>query len=111
MADTWVESLDTLLNAYQDIGERLPSFMQYQALFENKSDMRDALDLYFCDVLEFHHDALRLLNRPGLLPACGYAISILANRAKVGKDSLNPLGKLLTPNSNASWRVCAGTKN
>ena len=111
MADAWVESLDTLLNAYQDIGERLPSFMQYQSLFESNSEMLEALDLYFCDVLEFHYNALRMLDRPDQPPACAYASLILANHHEVGQGSSNPLGRRLTPSSNASWRACAGIKS
>ena len=63
--NTWVTSLDVILNAYQQIQERLPSFMQYQVLFDKNPEMRRALELYFCDILEFHYNALRFLTRPG----------------------------------------------
>ena len=40
--------------------------MQYRELFDRNLEMRRALELYFCDILEFHYNALKFLNRPGL---------------------------------------------
>ena len=60
-----MSSLDIILNAYKQIQERLPSFMQYKVLFEKNIEMRRALELYFCDILEFHYHALHVLKRPG----------------------------------------------
>lgn len=75
--NTWVTSLDIILNAYKQIEERLPSFMQYRALFEKSQEMRHALELYLCDVLDFHYNALKFLSRPGtskLLMSCFRAL-------------------------------------
>ncbi|KAK2814069.1 hypothetical protein FQN50_000473 [Emmonsiellopsis sp. PD_5] len=64
IAGTWAESLDTLLGAYEDIAERLPSFQEYETLFEKHNSTRNALELYYCDILDFHFHAIGLLRRP-----------------------------------------------
>lgn len=64
-ANTWVESLDAILDAYKKIEERLPAFIKYKALFETNPELRRALEFYFCDILEFHTHAMKFLNRPG----------------------------------------------
>lgn len=65
VADAWVESLDAILDAYQKIQERLPAFMKYKALFETNPELSKALELYFCDILDFHTHAMKFLNRRG----------------------------------------------
>ena len=65
VADTWVKSLDTVLDAYEEIGEKLPAFTEYKALFEKNPELRRALGLYFYDIMEFHFQAAKFLNRPG----------------------------------------------
>jgi hypothetical protein len=60
--------LDTLLDAYEQIGENIPPLMQYNALFVNNSNMRKVLELYYGDILEFHRRALAFFKRPGRLP-------------------------------------------
>ena len=98
MTNTWVDSFEILLNAYQEIGERLPSFVQYQALFDSNPDMRRALELYFCDILEFHHHALKFLNKAGrsfIALRTTYSGFGFTNSAKVGDDSFDPLGRHL----------------
>jgi hypothetical protein len=60
--------LDTLLDAYEQIGENIPPLMQYNALFVNNSNMRKVLELYYGDILEFHRRALTFFKRPGRLP-------------------------------------------
>ncbi|CEN59396.1 hypothetical protein ASPCAL01847 [Aspergillus calidoustus] len=63
-ASSWSDSLDILLGAYEDIGARAPSFLQYRLVFENNPRMRDMLERWYCDVLEFHFHALQFLTRP-----------------------------------------------
>lgn len=65
-----MKSLDTILDAYKEIEERLPSFINYKVLFETNLELRAALELYFCDILEFHFHALKFLNRPGEYCEC-----------------------------------------
>ena len=57
------KSLDTILDAYREIAEQVPQFLQHMALFEESSDMRSALELYFCEILKFHLAAVKFLNR------------------------------------------------
>ena len=77
MANTWVSSLDTILDAYEEIGEKIPSFLQYQGLFERNLGMRAALDLYYCDILEFHYHALQFLSRPGEFCMCYSTLTVV----------------------------------
>lgn len=39
--------------------------MQYERLFVGNPAMRGALELYFCDIVEFHYNALKFVTRPG----------------------------------------------
>ncbi|KAK2745994.1 hypothetical protein FQN55_005816 [Onygenales sp. PD_40] len=63
IAGTWAESLDTLLGAYEDIADRLPSFQEYETLFEKHKPTREALELYYCDILEFHVHAIAFFKK------------------------------------------------
>ncbi|KAK2782046.1 hypothetical protein FQN53_000222 [Emmonsiellopsis sp. PD_33] len=67
IAGTWAESLDTLLGAYEDIADRLPSFQEYETLFEKHKPTREALELYYCDILEFHVHAIAFFKKQKLL--------------------------------------------
>ncbi|KAF8535606.1 hypothetical protein BDD12DRAFT_854662 [Trichophaea hybrida] len=53
---------DTVLNAYESLGERIPLLEQYQSLFRQPL-MRKVLVLIFEDVLEFHREALKIFKR------------------------------------------------
>ncbi|KAJ0425196.1 hypothetical protein BJY00DRAFT_308523 [Aspergillus carlsbadensis] len=64
VASSWSDSLDILLGAYEDIGERAPSFLRHRLLFERNPSMRDILEKWYCDVLQFHFHALQFLTRP-----------------------------------------------
>jgi hypothetical protein len=67
MAAQSTESLDTLLDAYKEIGERSPSYLQYQSLFHKNDEMRSALIWYYSDIMEFHRDANQIFTRPSKL--------------------------------------------
>ena len=87
VANTWIVSLDTILDAYEDIGERLPSFIDHQSLFEKDKYMRKALEDYYCDILTFNYHAMKFITRPGKLHCLfGTSDSNLIS-LKVGKSS------------------------
>lgn len=65
VASTWAESFDTILDAYQQIGEQLPLLQQYQTLFDNNPYMQRLLEMIYADILEFHRRALRVFSGPG----------------------------------------------
>lgn len=46
--------VDTLLNAYEQIGEVLPLLGEYRALFNGNSHFDQACAAIYGDVLEFH---------------------------------------------------------
>ncbi|KAI1357570.1 hypothetical protein F5Y08DRAFT_324036 [Xylaria arbuscula] len=59
-----VESLECLLDAYVELGEIIPSLQQYDQLFKAAPCVLEVLELYFCDILEFHQNALSVFARP-----------------------------------------------
>jgi len=64
VASNFAEGFDTLLSAYEQIGESIPLVEQYRALFTGSSHMDEALALVYGDILEFHRRALRLFTLP-----------------------------------------------
>jgi hypothetical protein len=66
IAGTRVDSLERLLDAYVEIGEVIPGLQQYDQLFKNFPVVREVLQRYFEDILQFHRKALDVFARPGL---------------------------------------------
>ncbi|KAK6526015.1 hypothetical protein TWF281_011056 [Arthrobotrys megalospora] len=64
VASTRIDTLENLLDAYQEIGEVLHGVGKYDRLFKNYPDIQRILEMYFYDVLEFHHEVLRVFGRP-----------------------------------------------
>jgi hypothetical protein len=56
-ASNFVEAFEELLAIYQDIGESLPMFAQYENLFKEKDYMRTALGYIYKDLCSFHQQA------------------------------------------------------
>jgi len=67
MAAKSTESFDTLLDAYEEIGERSPSYLQYQALFHKNDETRSALIWFYSGIVEFHRNAIQIFTRPSKL--------------------------------------------
>ncbi|KAI0809904.1 hypothetical protein GGR55DRAFT_679137 [Xylaria sp. FL0064] len=65
VAGTRVEILECLLDTYVEVGEVIPSLRQYDELFGAAPLVLEVLEKYFCDILEFHHNALDVFARPG----------------------------------------------
>lgn len=66
MSSTWANSLDRILDAYEQIGEALPLLQQYESLFKQYPEMRRVLVLIYKDIVEFHVPAIRFFQHPGL---------------------------------------------
>lgn len=64
VSSSWAESFDILLDAYQELSQRLPLLEEYKALFGDNPYMRDILVMIYEDILEFHQSALRFFGRP-----------------------------------------------
>lgn len=64
-ASNFVDSFDTLLDAYEQIGEQLPLLAEYESLFHESPHMLEALELMYIDILEFHQHALRFYSGKG----------------------------------------------
>jgi len=65
VTSTWADSFDTILDAYQQIGEQIPMLQQYQTLFDHSPHMQRLLEMIYEDILEFHRRALRVFSGPG----------------------------------------------
>jgi hypothetical protein len=64
-ASTFAEAFNALLDAYQRIGENMPLFAEYQALFDSDPKMRQILELYYQDIFEFHQRAINYFKCSG----------------------------------------------
>ncbi|KAK8024370.1 hypothetical protein PG993_012436 [Apiospora rasikravindrae] len=65
MAGTRVQTLEQLLDTYVEIGEVIPGLRQYEAIFKQAPTVLEVLEKYFCDILEFHRNAMDVFARPG----------------------------------------------
>jgi hypothetical protein len=65
IASEWSDTLDTLLDAYKQLGENLPLFSQFTSLLSEDPHKQQILVYIYEDILEFHHRALRLFRTPG----------------------------------------------
>ncbi|KIW70328.1 hypothetical protein, variant [Phialophora macrospora] len=64
-ANTFSEAFEALLDAYEKIGQHLPSLEPYRGLFAENMDTRNALGLMYSDIAEFHLKALRFFSGSG----------------------------------------------
>lgn len=68
VASARLETLDCLLDTYVEIGEVIPGLQQYDSIFRACPAVMEVLEMYFCDVLQFHANALDVFARPGKQP-------------------------------------------
>ncbi|CAJ0546596.1 Ff.00g012230.m01.CDS01 [Fusarium sp. VM40] len=64
-ASNWIDSLDSLLGVYGQIGEVLPDLARYGQIYKEYPYVHTHLESYYCDILEFHSNALDVFARPG----------------------------------------------
>ena len=80
-----------------------PLFIQYEGLFEKNPEMGRALELYYCDILEFHYHALQFLGRPGKFSQVLFSQSNNFDELKDGKGFSTLLGRHSKRNFGVSW--------
>ncbi|CAN9219825.1 unnamed protein product [Alternaria alternata] len=61
-ASTFADSFDSLLDAYERIGEQLPLLAEYHSLFSESPHTIDALELIYIDILDFHQQACKFFS-------------------------------------------------
>lgn len=61
-----MDSFETILDAYERIGENIPLLLEYESLFHHNPHMIDALELVYIDILEFHQQAMRFFSGKGM---------------------------------------------
>ncbi len=59
MASNFSEALNSVLKAYQEIGDEIPLLLGFQEFFSSNKHMRAVLVMMYEDVLDFHKEALR----------------------------------------------------
>ncbi|KAH8880581.1 hypothetical protein GQ53DRAFT_669656, partial [Thozetella sp. PMI_491] len=64
VASARLETLEGLLDTYVEIGEVIPGLKQYDSIFNSCPAVTEVLELYFCDILQFHTNALEVFTRP-----------------------------------------------
>ncbi|KAH6622333.1 C2H2 domain-containing protein [Boeremia exigua] len=57
-ASTVLESFETLLDAYEQIGDQMPLLKSYESLFSDDDLLKGALELMYVDILNFHEKAV-----------------------------------------------------
>lgn len=85
------ESFDQLLNAYEQIGERMPQLQKYEEIFSLDPRMQKVLEQYYEDILEFHRRALKFFSRRGELARYAYNFSYTKYYCTVGHRMETPL--------------------
>jgi hypothetical protein len=103
-ASNFTESLEILLDAYEQIGEQLPLLQEYESLFDHSPHMLQALELMYIDILDFHQDALRFFSgkrkRPS--PCAEYALTSLSME-EIHSVNLEGLWDQVQWHSEESW--------
>jgi len=64
VADSMPKAFDSLLEAYEQLGEVIPSLDKKQRVFEVHPQLIKILELMYSDLLEFHEQGLRIFDRP-----------------------------------------------
>ncbi|KAF2815322.1 uncharacterized protein BDZ99DRAFT_516056 [Mytilinidion resinicola] len=59
IAGSYSEALNTLLDAYQEIGDHVPLLEQYESLIRNSPYLQDIVGLIYKDILNFHRKAMK----------------------------------------------------
>ncbi|KAI1769276.1 hypothetical protein GGR53DRAFT_473750 [Hypoxylon sp. FL1150] len=59
VAKTFSDALNSVLDAYQDIGEQIPLLEGYQQFLVSNTHMKTVLSMIFQDILEFHREAIK----------------------------------------------------
>ncbi|TGJ64655.1 hypothetical protein EYR41_010697 [Orbilia oligospora] len=96
VASTRIETLERLLGVYQEIGDVLHGVGKYDRLFKNYPDYRRILEIYFYDILEFHHEALQVFAKPNWRRFLDYAWPTFKTRFEPIIDSLKRHRDLLS---------------
>ena len=65
-ATAWSDSLDALLDAYQEISENFPVFAGYESIFAKNEGMQVLLECVWSNILDFHIRALRIFDQSSM---------------------------------------------
>ena len=56
---------ESILEAYEEIGEQMPLFQRYEQLFPQEQQIGNALELIYVDILRFRQKAVKFLSGRG----------------------------------------------
>ncbi|RYP51599.1 hypothetical protein DL768_003106 [Monosporascus sp. mg162] len=96
VAGTRIDILERLLDTYVEIGEVIPGLQQYDQLFKNCPAVREILEWYLYDILQFHRKALDVFARPAWETALRSAWKTFETSFKPILDSLKRHRTLLS---------------
>ncbi|RYP69278.1 hypothetical protein DL770_008288 [Monosporascus sp. CRB-9-2] len=96
VAGTRIDILERLLDTYVEIGDVIPGFQQYDQLFRNCPAVREILERYLYDILQFHRKALDVFARPAWETALRSAWKTFETSFKSILDSLKRHRTLLS---------------
>jgi len=65
-SSTMSSSFDKILEAYENLGDKLPYFLQFRAVIDMHPETRVLLDLIYKNILEFHDIVHGLLTHPSM---------------------------------------------
>ncbi|KAJ2905926.1 hypothetical protein MKZ38_003714 [Zalerion maritima] len=65
-ATAHMDTFDSLLDAYKELGMVLPQLDQYSDMFGQYPEMKKLLAEIYCEILNFHRKAMRFFNSKGL---------------------------------------------
>lgn len=63
-AHSMPKAFDNLLEAYEQLGEAIPSLGQKQRVFEVHPQLIKIVELTYADLLEFHEHGIAIFERP-----------------------------------------------
>ncbi|ORY19419.1 hypothetical protein BCR34DRAFT_128195 [Clohesyomyces aquaticus] len=59
VAGSYSDALNTLLDAYEEVGEHMPLLIQYEAMVSQSPSLQEILGLVYKDILTFHCKAMK----------------------------------------------------
>ncbi|RFN48948.1 zinc finger protein [Fusarium flagelliforme] len=104
VASNWVDSLDSLLGVYGQIGEALPDLTRYEHIYKEYPYVHTHLESYYCDILEFHSNALDVFARPDQKDA---ERDLIAHQSRIDQQYSTVESKIDPPNYHEDYEIAS----
>lgn len=110
VASSHGDALNTLLEAYQEIGEHMPLLEQYESLMVNNPYLQQVVGFIYKDILDFHRKAMKHFRQRGLPHGIQVQDDALTDN-KRGNSSSMQRGRPFELTSAPSSPACSPTGN